>query len=625
MSFAGKVWRLLVGIKDGLVLLFMLLFFIALFSVLSARPSPGQVREGALVLELDGFVVEERAEIDPFAALLSQEAPVTEFEAYQLVRALDAAATDDRIKTVVVDLSFFLGGGQVHLQEVGEALDRVRAAEKPVLVYGLAYTDSALLLAAHADEVWLDPLGAAYVAGPGGTALFYKGMLDKLSVNAKVYRVGTHKAAVEPFLRESFSEEAKSNIQAVLDTRWQEWQAHVKAARPKAKVDFVATDPVAYAAAGKGDLAQAALEAGLVDKLGSYEDFAQRVKEIAGEGLTDEPGDFARNELGVWLAANPPKTDGKKIAVVTVAGDIVNGEEGPGTAGGQRIADLLAGGLDDGYDGLVVRVDSGGGSVFASEQIRRAIQRYRDKDIPVAISFANVAASGGYWVATAGDRIFAQPETVTGSIGVFSLVPTFENALGQVGVSSDSFKTTPLSGQPDVIGGFTPEVDALMQNSVESIYTRFVGIVSEARKLPVSRVDEIGQGQVWDGGTARQMGLVDQFGGLQEAAAWVAEQAKAGDDGFHIVKLGSAPDPYQALVRQLLSSEGSSRHHGEGIAGQLAVSQRATMGRMAGDLERLLGGNGVQAYCMVCPSEPRSADLAKGDVLLQKISALMAK
>ncbi|NVE94832.1 signal peptide peptidase SppA [Altererythrobacter lutimaris] len=625
MSFAGKVWRLLVGIKDGLVLVFMLLFFMALFAVLSARPSPGQVRDGALLLDLNGFIVEERAEIDPFATLISGEAPVSEFEARELVRAIDAAASDERIKAVVLDLRMFLGGGQVHLQEVGEALNRVKAADKPVFSYGLAYSDPALLLASHADEVWMDPLGVAYIAGPGGSAMFYKDMLDKLSVNAKTYRVGTYKAGIEPFERNSFSDEARRNIQAVIDTRWEEWQAHVKATRPAANIELVATDPETYIQSGNGDIAQAGVDAGLIDKLGSFEEFAVRVAEVAGEGSTDNPGDFAQNSLKVWLAANPADTDGKKIAVVNVAGAIVDGDAGPGTAGGDRIADLLNNGLDDDYDGLVVRVDSGGGSVLASEQIRRAIERYREKDIPVAVSFANVAASGGYWVATAGDRIFAQPETVTGSIGVYGFLPTFENSLAEIGVSTDRLATTPLSGQPDTLGGFTPEVDTLIQTSIDRVYTQFLAIVSEARNMPVEKVDEIAQGQVWDGGTARQNGLIDQFGGLQEAAAWVAEQAEAGEEGFHLVTLGGSVDPYQSLIRQLMSSDARAPVMSGDFAGHVAVGQRAAMGRIASDLERMLRGTGIQAYCEFCPVQPRAADLSKGDQLITKASNVLAK
>lgn len=625
MSFAGKVWRLLVGIKDGLVLLFMLLFFIALFSILSARPSPGQVRDGALMLDLNGFIVEERSEIDPIAALLSQEAPVSEFEAHELVRAIDAAASDERIKAVVLDLTTFLGGGPVHLQEVGEALDRVRKADKPVFAYSLAYTDSSMLLSAHATEVWMDPLGVAYVAGPGGTAVFYRDLIENLKINPRVYRVGTFKAAVEPYIRTEFSPEARNNIQAVLDTRWEEWQAHVKAARPQANIDLLVNDLESYAQSANGNIAQAAVEAGFVDKLGTYEEFGARVAEVAGEGLTDRPGDFAQNDLKVWLAANPASTDGKKIAVVNVAGALVDGDAGPGTAGGDRITDLLLDGLDDGYAGLVVRVDSGGGSALASDKIRNAIQLYRDKDIPVAVSFANVAASGGYWVATSSDRIFAQPETVTGSIGVFGFIPTFENSLSEIGVSTDKLATTPMTGQPDPLGGFTPEVETLIQSSIERIYDRFLAIVSESRGMPVDRVDEIGQGQVWDGGTARQLGLIDQFGGLQEAAAWVAEQGEADEDGFHLVRLGGSVDPYQSLIRQLLASDANASSLGSGIGGHIAVNQRATLGRVASDLERMLRGSGVQAHCEICPVDARAADLKKGDQLLSQVTGLLVR
>ncbi|HBM05020.1 MAG TPA: signal peptide peptidase SppA, partial [Erythrobacter sp.] len=209
MQFAGKVWRLLVGIKDGLVLVFMLLFFTALFAVLTARPSPAAVRDGALLLDLSGVVVEERTEIDPIAALLSGTAPVGEYQARDVIHALDEAAGDERISAVVLDLDRFLGGGQVHMQAIGEALDRVRAAEKPVLAYATAYTDDGMLLAAHASEVWVNPLGGAVIAGPGGERLYYAGLLDKLKVNARVYKVGEYKSAVEPYSRAGMSDPAR--------------------------------------------------------------------------------------------------------------------------------------------------------------------------------------------------------------------------------------------------------------------------------------------------------------------------------------------------------------------------------------------------------------------------------
>lgn len=612
MSFAGKVWRLLVGIKDGLVLLFMLLFFALLFAVLSARPSPGLVRDGALLLELDGYIVEERAEIDPIQALLSQQAPVNEFEAGELVHAIDAAAGDERIKAVALDLSRFLGGGQVHMQEVGDALARVRDAGKPVLVYSYAYADDALHLAAHASEVWVDPIGGAVVAGPGGSYLFFGGLLQQYGVNARVYKVGTFKAATEPYTRSAFSDEAKQNIGGTMAALWEEWQANVKKARPAAKLDRVAKDPVGWVQAANGDLAKAALDAGLVDKLGDRVQWGERVAEVAGEDdWSDAPGVFAATELKPYLADIGKNTDGKAIGIITVAGDVVDGEAGPGTAGGDRIAQLLDDALDDDLAALVVRIDTPGGSVTASEEIRRAILRHKAKNIPIAISMANVAASAGYSIAATGDRIFAQPETITGSIGVFAVIPTFEATAARFGVNSDGIRTTPLSGQPDIIGGFTPEVDAILQASVENTYTKFIQQVADGRKIAASDLDPIAQGRVWDGGTARQLGLVDQFGGLDDALTWAAEKAGLKDGEWHARRLGTAPSGYDSLIRQILLDNAEDAAPRGDLFALMAGQRNASLAQLAGDLDRLTGTQGVQAYCLECPREARAAPSAE--------------
>ncbi|QUL36675.1 signal peptide peptidase SppA [Erythrobacter sp. JK5] len=628
MSFAGKVWKLLVGIKDGLVLIFMLLFFIALFAVLSARPSPGQVRDGALLIDLDGYVVEERSEIDPFEVLISGEAPVGEYSVHELVRALDAAASDDRVKAVVLDMTGFLGGGQVHMQAVGEAMERVRKAEKPVLTYALAYGDDHMHLAAHASEVWVDPLGGALIAGPGGTNLYYADLLDKLSIKARIYRVGEFKSAVEPFSRNSMSDEARENLSSLLGALWDEWQANVKKARPKLELDRVTGDPVAWVEASQGDLARAALDAGLVDKLGSPADFGARVAEIAGEdSWSKAPGAYAKTDYAPFLSAHPVKSGGKTIGVVTVAGTIVDGDAGPGTAGGERIAKLLDEALDDDFAALVVRVDSPGGSVTASEEIRRAIDRYRDNGIPVAISFGNVAASGGYWVATAGDRIFAQPETVTGSIGVFAVLPTFEDAAAEIGVNADGLRTTPLSGQPDLLDGLTPEVDAILQASVTDTYNDFLSRVSKARKLDTARVDQIAQGRVWDGGAARQLGLVDQFGGLDEALAWAAGEAGIEDDGWHPRFLGQEVSQYDSLIRRMVAGSGESRQPRGDLFAMAARERAGIFARIASDLEMLSGARGVQAYCLQCPTPVSVASLSGKDAvtLFGQLRTLIAR
>jgi protease-4 len=618
MNFVGKVWKVLVGVKDGLVLLFMLLFFVALFGILSARPSPGAVQDGALLIALSGRVVEEKSALDPIEALLSGSAPVAEYRARDLVRALDAAATDPRISAVVLDMTTFMGGGQVHLTEIGEAMDRVRKAKKPVLTYALGYTDDQMLLAAHASEVWLDPQGLALVTGPGGANLYFADLLQKVGVNARIYRAGTFKSAVEPYARNSMSDEARENIGGVYGALWAEWQANVKKARPKAQLAQMTGDTEGWLAAGGGDLADAALKSGLVDKLGDRVQFGARVAAIAGKDRASElPGAFAASAFDAFLADVGPESGGKAIGVVTIAGEIVDGEAGPGAAGGTRIADLLEEALDDDLAALVVRVDSPGGSAIASEEIRRAIQRFRDRKIPVAVSFANIAASGGYWVATSSDRIFAQPETITGSIGVFAVLPTFEPLAAKIGVAADGYRTTPLSGQPDIIGGFSPEIDAVLQAGVASTYRDFLARVSKGRKLSVAQVDGIGQGRVWDGGTARQIGLVDQFGGLEDALAWAGAKAGLKEGEWHPVFLGAQDDNYDPLIRRLLTSEAESKAAvmaGSDPFALVAGKQDDLASRLLHDAERLMGTSGVQAFCLECPGRPLAPSARRAPV-----------
>lgn len=623
MSFARKVWHLLVGIKDGLSLVFLLLFFFALYAILTARPGPAQVREGALLLELDGVIVEERTPVDPIAALLSGTAPTREFPVRDLVRAIDAAAQDDRIGSVVLDLSRFVGGGQVHLQAVGAALDRARAAEKPVLTYAVAYADDGMMLAAHASEVWLDPLGGAVIAGPGGERLYFGEALERLNVNAHVYKVGRYKSAVEPYTRTDMSPEARENYEALYGALWEEWQADVKKARPQVDFDMVTRNPAEWVAAANGDLATAARSAGLVDKLGSRVEFGERVADISGEDEWDDsPGAFAYTELGPWLADNRPEILGDTIGVVTVAGQIVDGDAGPGTAGGDRIAKLLDDALEDDFKALVVRVDSPGGSVLASEEIRRAILRHKAKGIPIAVSMGNVAASGGYWVSTPADRIFAQPETITGSIGIFAVLPTFERTAADLGLSTDGVRTTPLSGQPDLIAGLTPEVDSILQNTIEDGYRDFVTHVGESRNMSAAQVDRIGQGRVWDGGTARQIGLVDQYGGVEDAIAWAAARAGLEDGDWHVEWLGEEDGAVDTLLRSLFIDD-ETRGPANDVFALFSNRHDALLGRVASDIEGLLGMRGMQAYCIECPGAPVAMQPVAGGGWLATLARLL--
>lgn len=625
MSFAGKVWRLLVGIKDALALLFLLLFFIGLYMVLTTRPSPAQVRDGALLLQLDGRVVEEATQPDPLSILLSQELPGKEYQARDLVRAIDAAVTDTRIKAVVLDLSRFTGGGQVHLAEIGAALDRVRAAKKPVLAFAAAYADDGVMLASHASEVWVDPMGGAMIAGPGGDHLYYAGLIEKLKVNAHIFRVGTYKSAIEPFIRSNMSPEARADAQALYTSLWEEWTADVKKARPSANLNLVTGQPVEWLAAARGDTALAARQAGLVDHLGDRVAFGNRVAKLVGADTWEPgPGSYAHTELAPWLAANKPSKSGKAIGVVTIAGEIVDGDAGPGQAGGDRIADLLDEALDKNLAALVVRVDSPGGSVTASEEIRRAIMRQKARKIPVVVSMANLAASGGYWVSTPADRIFAAPETITGSIGIFAVVPTFENALAQWGVTTDGVKTTPLSGQPNLAAGLTPEAQAMVQSTIENGYARFLTLVSKSRGKSPAEINEIAQGRVWAGGPARQIGLVDQFGGMDDALAWAAKRAGLKDGEWHAKYLGSSPDTYHSLLQMLLSPSGSeARLPANDMVSLLTLQQTNMSGHMVSDMRLLLGSSRAQAYCLSCPRSTPAAVSRSDSSMLKKLAWLL--
>lgn len=625
MSFAGKVWRLLVGIKDGLALIFLLLFFMALFALLSARPNPGAVREGALMLQLDGALVEEKSALDPIDAILSRSLPAEEFTARELVRAIDAAAGDKRIKAIALDMTLFTGGGQVPVQDVAAALDRFRAAKKPVFAYAVAYSDDSMMLAAHASEVWVDPLGGVAITGPGGENLYFAGLLERFKVKARVYRVGTYKSAVEPYILPGMSPEARENATALYGSLWAEWQANVKQARPQADVRRVTGDVAGWLAASGGDLARASLAAGLADKIGTRVEWGQRVAKVAGEDKWEEkPGAFAMTELEPWLAdvgpTGPHKGKGR-IGVITIAGEISDGRAGPGEAGAERIVEVLDDALDQDLKALVVRVDSPGGTVTGSEAIRRAILRHKAK-IPVVVSMGNVAASGGYWVSTPGERIFAEPETITGSIGIFGVVPTFEDALAEWGVTTDGVRTTPLSGQPDLAAGFTPETDALLQATVESGYSRFLSLVAQSRKISLQRADELGQGRVWDGGSARQLGLVDQFGGLDDALSYAATRAKLGKDGWQPVYLGEDVDPYASLIEGLLRRD-SGEAAGTDMLALFSGRQQGIAARVMADLSGLLQVRGAQARCLECPA-PRqpAARVESENPLLRLLGAL---
>ena len=622
MKLVSGAWKILVGIKDGLVLIAMLLFFGLLFSALSSKPSATAIGDGALLLKLDGQIVEQPQIADGFAGLSGGGSP-HEYRLRDVVRSLDKAAKDDRVKAVVLDLDSFGGGYPAAVDEVANAVRRVRDTKKPVLAFATAYTDSAYRLAANASEIWMSPMGGTLFMGPGGSQLYYKGLIDKLGVNAHVYRVGKYKSYVEPYTRTAASPEAKEEVVKLYDVLFAQWQEAIGKARPKAKVQPFLATPGAVVTAARGDIAQANLDAGIVDKLGSRLDFQKRVAEIAGAGTDKAAGTYKTIKYDAYVAANPLPSAGSKIGVLTIAGDIVDGKSGGGNVGADTVVKLLLDALaKKDLKALVVRVDSPGGSALASEDMRRAIAEAKAQKLPIVVSMGSLAASGGYWVSTAGDVIFAEPTTITGSIGIFGIIPTFENTLKKIGLTTDGVKTTPLSGQPDVLGGTNPETDAIFQAGIEHGYAQFIQRVADARKLTTTRVDEIGQGRVWDGGTAHQLGLVDRFGGLQDAVDEAARRAGLKPEDVHAEYIEKKPGAFAKLLQQFADSNKDDDASAGDAFTRMAAERRAVFARALGDVKRIGTGAAIQARCLECDglggNSPRAGDATLLNLVLAR-------
>jgi len=593
MKFVRAIWKLLVGIKDALVLIFMLLFFGMLYAALSSKPAP--VKDGVLALDLNGSVVEQPSRV-AFSDVASGNR-LRQYRLRDLIAALDAAKDDDRVKAVALDLDGFTGGGETAMSDLSDAIRRVRDAKKPVIAYAVGYTNDSYQLASAASEVWLNPLGGVLVAGPGGSGLYYKGLLDKLGVTANVYRVGTYKSAVEPYIRNDMSPEARENYMSLGQAMLESWRESIKRARPKANVDLFLKDlPGAVNAAG-GDLAKAALDAGLVDKVADRREFEERLAELGGKDTNSSSG-YRRIKLASYITEKVDRRSTGPIGVVTIAGMIVDGRGTSGSAGGDTIANAIEDGVHKGIKALVVRVDSPGGSVTASERIRQALLDARANKIPVVVSMGSVAASGGYWVSTPGDFIYAEPSTITGSIGVFGVIPSFQGTLQKLGVGADGVKTTPLSGEPDLLKGPSPEANALIQTGVESTYRRFLGIVAASRHKSPADVDKIAQGRVWDGGSARQIGLVDGFGGMSEAIAKAAELAKLGDERG--VRYLEPPKSFRDELLEAWAGDSDETTSQDAFA-VLAGRPQQQLAEALGEVRSILSGPTIQARCLECP------------------------
>ena len=534
-AFFTFVWRALDALRKVLHLIVLLAMFLLIGAVLS--PSvPIVPHKAALVIAPQGALVEQLAG-DPFdraiAELYGQQRAETLVR--DLTEAIEAAKTDKRIEALVLDLGHMSGGGVAKLEEVAAAIRDFRTSGKKVIAFGEGYDQAQYYLAAQADEVYLDPQGLVLIDGFGYYRTFLKGVIDKLQVDVNVFRAGKFKSYTDQFSRSDMAETEEEESLAWLNALWAQYQAGIVKAR-KLDQNAIADYANNFAAAAKdqrGDLAAVALDKKLVTDLKSRREFEDELKAIVGED--DKEHTYRGVPHWDYLASVRPARalhlDGDRIGVVVASGEILDGEQPPGTVGSDSLVHLLRDALhNDSIKAIVLRIDSPGGSMFASEVIRREIDALRDAGKPVVASMSSVAASGGYYIAMDANEIWASPATLTGSIGVFAVFPTVERTLGKFGITIDGVGTTPLADALRLDRSLHDDAKQVLQSSVEHAYSVFVDNVATARKKSFDDIDAVAQGRVWAGVDASQHGLVDHLGSYKDALNAAAKLAKLGVD-----------------------------------------------------------------------------------------------
>jgi protease-4 len=530
------VWHGLDGLRKVLHLVLLLLLFGAFWAVFS-RPIPLVPDRAALVIAPQGPIVEQLSG-DPLERALAESLRQQPSETLlrDLVDAIEAGKDDQRISALYLDLGGMEGGGLAKLRDVADAIEEFRESGKPVIAYGDFYDQGQYYLAARADEIYLDPHGIAYVDGFARYGLFVKDAIDKLAIDWNVFRVGEYKSAVEMFSRNDMSPAEREESLVWLGTLWGTYKNDVAEARgfEPEKVQSYADDAVSALAAAGGDLAKMALDAGLVTALEGRYAVEQRLVQITGENEDDESYVGVGHDaylMNVRSQHALARRSENRVAVVVASGEIVPGEQPAGMIGSDTLAAQLRDvRLDDSVKAVVLRIDSPGGSVFASEVIRREIAALREAGKPVVASMSSLAASGGYYIAMDADRIVASPATLTGSIGILAMFPTFQRTLGKLGVHTDGVGTTALSGEFRADRALGEASREITQQSIEHAYREFIGRVAQARKKTPEQVDAIAQGRVWAGAEAHDLGLVDELGGYPRAIELAAELADLGDD-----------------------------------------------------------------------------------------------
>ncbi|QLB21198.1 signal peptide peptidase SppA [Vespertiliibacter pulmonis] len=524
------IYRVFRCIREFVLSLFFVLFVMVCFvfvSLLQSGDSEAtkvtEFQKGALRLDLDGYLADNHDEFGQFNRLvrskLGGERTPSKISTFDVVRAIDKAQNDEKITGLVLDLRNFDGGDFASLEFIGKAIENFKSKNKEVIAVGESYSQSQYFLASFADKIYLNKAGFVDLHGLNYSTLYFKSLLEKIDVVPHIFRVGTYKSAVEPFLRNDMSPEAKENANLWLSTLWKNFKTKVAENRhiPVGQVLPDISQYIEQYKLAKGDDAQYVLNRNLVTELMTDQKIHQMLLNKFGK---DTDGEFNHIDFLDYVESLPDrfKVKGKdKIAVINVEGEITWGKSDNGNAGSQTIVELLRKAREDNdVKGVILRINSPGGSATASELIRQEVAAIQGSGKPVVASMGGMAASGGYWIAATSDKIIASPNTLTGSIGIFGLAVSYEKAAKNLGISQDGISTSPLA-QAVGFKTLSKEQGEIIQISIENGYDRFLTLVSSGRKMSKSEVDKVAQGQVWLGETALKKGLVDELGDFDTA------------------------------------------------------------------------------------------------------------
>ncbi|CAM2742320.1 signal peptide peptidase SppA [Vibrio mytili] len=546
LIFKG-IWKSITFIRLALAnLIFLVMIAVFYFAfTYTGEGKPVVDKESALVLNLSGPIVEQSRYINPMdsvsGSLLGQDMP-KENVVFDIVDTIRYAKDDPKISGLVLALRDMRETNLTKLRYIAKALNEFKSSGKPVYAVGDFYNQSQYYLASYADKVYLAPDGGVLIKGYSAYSMYYKTLLDKLEVSTHVFRVGTYKSAIEPFIRDDMSDAAKESA-----TRWvtQLWNAYVDDVATNRKLDAKVLNPtmdelLAEMKSVDGDLSQLALKMGLVDQLATRQDIRTL---FAKEFGSDGKDSYNAISYYDYLATMHPDSQlaENDVAVVVASGTIMDGEQPRGTVGGDTIASLLRQARNDSkVKAVVLRVDSPGGSAFASEVIRNEVEALKQAGKPVVVSMSSLAASGGYWISMSADKIVAQPTTLTGSIGIFSVITTFEKGFSKLGINTDGVGTSPFSGE-GITTGLSDEASQAFQLSIEHGYKRFISLVGKSRDMSLQEVDDVAQGRVWTGQDALSFGLVDQMGDFDDAVALAAKLADMTDYNIYWVEEPLSP------------------------------------------------------------------------------------